>query len=89
MNYKKILVTDGMGGDLFLFLTDAPIEKVAEFIDAIKKAPDNGDVLTALYKGFEEKWLVKPLLNSEMETDAKEMARCIGWDREFDLSTDL
>ena len=46
MDYRKILVTDGMSNDLLLFMTDAPMEK-------------------------------------------KEMARCIGWDRDFDLSMDL
>ena len=89
MNYRKILVTDGMSNDLLLFMTDAPMEKVVEFMIAVKKAVDNGDSTTELYEGFKTEWLFKVLLDSEMETDTKEMARCIGWDRDFDLSMDL
>lgn len=84
--YRKILVTDGMSNDLLLFMTDAPMEKVVEFMIAVKNAIDNGDSTKELYKGFKSKWLFKVLLDSEMETDAKEMARSIGWDRDFDLS---
>ena len=88
MDYRKVLVTDGMGNDLLLFMTDAPMENVIEFMIAFKKAVNinNGDSATELYKGFKSKWLFKVLLDSEMETDAKEMARSIGWDRDFDLS---
>ena len=89
MDYRKILVTDGMSNDLLLFMTDAPMEKVVEFMIEVKKAVDNGDNTTELYEGFKAEWLFKVLLDSEMETDTKEMARCIGWDRDFDLSMDL
>lgn len=87
--YRKILVTDGMSNDLLLFMTDAPMGKVIELMIAIKKALDNGDNTTELYENFKTEWLFKILLDSEMETDIKEMARCIGWDRDFDLSMDL
>ena len=86
--YRKILVTDGMSNDLLLFMTDAPMEKVVEFMIAVKNAVDNGDSTTELYEGFKTEWLFKVLLDSELETDTKEMARCIGWDRDFDLSMD-
>ena len=89
MDYRKILVTDGISNDLLLFMTDAPMEKVVEFMIAVKKAVDNGDSTTELYEGFKAEWLFKVLLDSELETDTKEMARCIGWDRDFDLSMDL
>ena len=89
MDYRKILVTDGMSNDLLLFMTDAPMEKVVEFMIAVKKAVDNGDSTTELYEGFKAEWLFKVLLDSELETDTKEMARCIRWDRGFDLSMDL
>ena len=89
MDYRKILVTDGMSNDLLLFMTDAHMEKVVEFMIAVKKAVDNGDNTTELYEGFKAEWLFKVLLDSEIETDTKEMARCIGWDRNFDLSMDL
>lgn len=88
MDYRKILVTDGMSNDLLLFMTDAPMEKVVEFMISVKKAVDNGDNTTELYEEFKAEWLFKVLLDSEMETDTKEMARCIGWDRDFDLSMD-
>ena len=87
--YRKILVTDGMSNDLLLFMTDAPMEKVIELMIAIKKALDDGDNTTDLYENFKTEWLFKVLLDSELETDTKEMARCIGWDRDFDLSMDL
>ena len=87
--YRKILVTDGMSNDLLLFMTDAPMEKVIELMIAIKKAIDNGDNTTELYENFKTEWLFKVLLDSEMETDTKEMARCIDWDREFDMSMDI
>ena len=86
--YRKILVTDGMSNDLLLFMTDAPMEKVVEFMIEVKNAVDNGDNTTELYEGFKAEWLFKVLLDSELETDTKEMARCIGWDRDFDLSMD-
>lgn len=84
--YRKILVTDGMSNDLLLFMTDAPMEKVIELMITIKKALDNGDNTTELYENFKTEWLFKILLDSELETDTKEMARCIGWEREFDMS---
>lgn len=87
--YRKILVTDGMSNDLLLFMTDAPMEKVIELMIAIKKALDNGDNTTELYENFKTEWLFKVLLDSELETDTKEMARCIGWEREFDMSIDV
>lgn len=86
MGYRKILVTDGMSNDLLLFITDAPMEKVVEFMISVKKAVDNGDSTTELYEDFMDEWLFKILLDSELETDTKKMARCIGWDKEFDLS---
>ena len=86
--YRKFLITDGMSNDLLLFMTDAPMEKVVEFMIKVKKAIDNGDSTTELYEGFKAEWLFKVLLDSELETDAKEMARCIGWEREFDMSLD-
>ena len=89
MDYRKILVTDGMSNDLLLFMTDAPMEKVVDFMIAVKKAVDDGDSTKELYEGFKAEWLFKVLLDSELETDTKEMARCIGWDRDFDLSMDL
>ena len=87
--YRKILVTDGMSNDLLLFMTDAPMEKVIELMIAIKKALDNGDNTTELYENFKTEWLFKVLLDSELETDTKEMAQCIGWEREFDMSMDI
>ena len=87
--YRKILVTDGMSNDLLLFMTDAPMEKVIEFMIAIKKALDDGENTTDLYENFKTEWLFKVLLDSELETDTKEMARCIGWEREFDMSMDI
>ena len=70
-------------------MTDAPMEKVIELMIAIKKALDNGDNTTELYENFKTEWLFKVLLDSELETDTKEMARCIGWEREFDMSIDV
>ena len=70
-------------------MTYASMEKVVEFMIAVKKAVDNRDSTTELYEGFKAEWLFKVLLDSELETDTKEMARCIGWDRDFDLSMDL
>ena len=67
--YRKILVTDGMSNDLLLFMTDAPMEKIVEFMIAVKKAVDNGDSTTELYEGFKAEWLFKVLLDSELETD--------------------
>lgn len=87
--YRKILVTDGMSNDLLLFMTDAPMEKVIELMITIKKALDNGDNTTELYENFKTEWLFKILLDSELETDTKEMARCIGWEREFDMSMEV
>lgn len=86
--YRKILVTDGMSSDLLLFMTDAPMEKVIELMICIKNALDNGDNTTDLYENFKTEWFFKILVDSELETDAKEMARCIGWEREFDMSMD-
>lgn len=87
--YRKILVTDGMSNDLLLFMTDAPMEKVIELMIAVKKALDNGDNTTELYENFKTEWLFEILLDSELETDTKEMARCIGWEREFDMSMEV
>lgn len=87
--YRKILVTDGMSNDLLLFMTDAPMEKVIELMIAIKKALDNGNNTTELYENFKTEWLFKILLDSELETGTKEMAQCIGWEREFDMSMDI
>lgn len=87
--YKKILVTDGMSNDLMLFMTDAPMEKIIEFMIEVKKSLDSGNTTNKLYDKFKKEWLFKVLLDSELETDTKEMARCIGWDRCFDLSMDL
>lgn len=86
--YRKILVTDGMSNDLLLFMTDAPIQEVVNLMIAVKKDVDNGDSTTEIYEGFKSKWLFKVLLDSELETDTKEMARCIGWDKDFDLSAE-
>ena len=88
MDYRKVLVTDGMSNDLLLFMTDAPMQEVVNLMIAVKKDVDNGDSTTEIYEGFKSKWLFKVLLDSELETDAKEMARCIGWDKDFDLSAE-
>ena len=61
--YRKILVTDGMSNDLLLFMTDAPMGKVVEFMIKVKKAVDNGDSTTELYEGFKAEWLFKVLLD--------------------------
>lgn len=87
--YRKILVTDGMSNDLLLFMTDAPMEKVIDLMIAIKKSLDNGNNTTMLYENFKTEWLFKVLLDSELETDTKEMAQCIGWEREFDMSMEV
>lgn len=87
--YRKILVTDGMSNDLLLFVTDAPMERVIALMISIKVSLDNGDNTTELYEKFKKEWLFKVLLDSELETDTKEMARCIGWDRAFDMSIEV
>lgn len=87
--YRKILVTEGMSDDLLLFITDAPMEKVVEFMIFVKKALENGDSTIELYDEFKTKWYFKILLDSELETDTREIANCIGWDRDFDLAMKL
>ena len=82
---KKVLFTYGMSYDRMLIITDAPKESIESWIRRYNKAIENNEHYE-LFDTLKTEYLVKELIDSELDMFAWEMCELIGYDECYDLS---
>ena len=82
---RKILFTNGMSNDCMLIITDAPVSAIKKWCYRYNHAIENGEKYE-LFDTLKTRYFVKELIDSEIDEDALELARIIGYDEEYELS---
>lgn len=82
---KRVLFTYGMSNDRMLIITDAPKESIRAWLRRYNKAIENGDSCE-LFDTLKTQYLVKELIDSEIDMFATEMCDLIGYDEVYDIA---
>lgn len=82
---KRVLFTYGMSYDRMLIITDAPKESIEEWLRRYNKAIENGESYE-LFDTLKTQYLVKKLIDSELDMFAWEMCELIGYDEVYDIA---
>lgn len=84
---KKVMFTAGMISDCMLIITDAPKEEIEKWLFRYNNAVENGtygkEVL--LFDTLKTKYIIKELVDSELDMFAKEMCELIGYDEVYEV----